>query len=119
MKAKYRNSYLKASEIPGENPRRIYVYKLQTATKEEKEAFETAQGDNLRVDDQDNSPLFFTTRYAGEVTELSVTATGRIVAVDDLGAKLKDLFDTYGKDVGMLMAQRYGLIAPPPPDAAS
>lgn len=67
MKAKLINKYDKVTKVG--TVARIYVYKVVAATADELTDFQLSQGVNYK-EDEDGSPLFFTTNFEGNHVDL-------------------------------------------------
>ena len=67
MRAQLINKYNKVSQAG--NVVRMYVYKVVAGTADEVADFQATQGDNYR-EDEDGSPLYFTTTFEGNVVDI-------------------------------------------------
>lgn len=65
--------------------------------------FEDVQGDNFRLDEKTGSPLWFSTRYAGDNVELVITDNDRVVAENSEFTKIQSLVEQYGADTAKLI----------------
>ncbi len=80
----------------------VFAYEI-TATEKEKLALKEAQGDYYREDEQSGKPLFFTTRFAGDISNIIITSKKKVV-VDmssfEKAASLSNQFTGYfGKEI--------------------
>jgi len=75
-------------------------------------AFEEAQGDNFRLDEQTGKPLWFSTRYIADNVNLIITSNNQVVADDTELTKLQSLVDQFGADVAkLILAQQASKVA--------
>jgi hypothetical protein len=81
-----------------------FVYSV-SGSKEQLEAFKKSQGDYYRTDDDDN-PLWFTTRYIGEEGKLMITSNGNIVPDMSDFDKQASLVAQYGGNFGEILAKQ-------------
>jgi len=101
LKAKFSGKHTKVNPITGKAfP--VFRFKVSGST-EELQQFETAQGDNYRIDEDTQEPLWFTTRYISDNVELIITDNNRVIADDSELSKLQSLVETYGESVARLM----------------
>lgn len=80
-----------------------FVYTVK-GTKEELASFKKAQGDYYR-EDEEGSPLWFTTRYIGEEGTLMITSNGNVVPDMSEFDKQASLVAQYGGNFGDILAQ--------------
>lgn len=80
----------------------VFVYQVSGSEKE-LEQFQTAEGDNYRLDENSGKPIWFTTRFIDDNIELDITQNGRVVAKDDELSKLQSLVQQFGVDVAKLV----------------
>lgn len=97
LTAKLVGSYRK--ELSGTKVFRFVV----SGTEKELETFETAQGDNYRLDDKTGKPLWFNTRYIGDNVNLIITSNNKVVADDTEMSKLQSLVEQFGADTARLI----------------
>ena len=97
LTAKFQRKYRK--QITGTT---VFVYQVSGSEKE-LEQFQTAEGDNYRLDEQTGKPIWFTTRFIDDNIELEITQNNRVVAKDDELSKLQSLVQQYGVDVAKLV----------------
>lgn len=102
MKARKLRSYKKAAKKVGAKASTVFVYAV-SGSKEELEQFKAAQGDNHRVDD-DGTPLWFTTRFAGENAKLIITENGVYADMSDYDAAAS-LAEQFGGNLGAELAR--------------
>ena len=69
----------------------------------ELQEFETAQGDNYRLDETTGKPLWFSTRYVGDNVNLIITSNNQVVADDTEMSKLQSLVEQFGPDTARLI----------------
>lgn len=77
-------------------------------TESELQEFETAQGDNYRVDEQTGKPMWFTTRYVGDNINLVITKDNNVVADDTEMSKLQSLVEQFGAETARLILMQQG-----------
>ena len=77
-------------------------------TESELQEFETAQGDNYRVDEQTGKPMWFTTRYVGDNINLVITKDNNVVADDTEMSKLQSLVEQFGAETAKLILMQQG-----------
>lgn len=81
----------------------ITVFRYQVSGSEkELEDFEKVQGDNHRLDDKTGKPLWFTTRFAGNSTTLTITENGKVVADNSRMEEIASMVDQYGEATARL-----------------
>ena len=98
MKGKYLRSYV------SKNGNDTFVYTV-TGTPAQLEQFKAAQGDNYR-ESEDGTPLFFTTRFAGDNVNFMISQTSGRVTVDNSEfKKAHSLVKQYGGNLGQEMAK--------------
>jgi len=68
------------------------------------EAFEEAQGEYHRVDDETGMPLWFTTRCIGQTGKLLITTNGNIVPDMSAFDQAASLAEQYGGNFGQSLA---------------
>lgn len=102
MKAKKLRSYKKPGKNPGDPAITVFVYSV-SGSKEQLEKFKTAQGDFHRVD-EDGTPLWFTTRFAGDNAKLIITDRGVIADMSEFDAAAS-LADQFGGNLGQELAR--------------
>ena len=83
------------------NPTFVYTV---AGTKEDLVAYKKAQGSYYR-EQEDGTPLWFTTRYIGEAGDLLITSNGNIVPDMAKFDKQASLVAQYGGNFGDLLAQ--------------
>jgi len=81
-----------------------FVYSVE-GSKEDLASFKKAQGSYYR-EDEDKNPLWFTTRYIGEVGNLIVTSNGNIVPDMSEYDKQASLVAQYGGNFGEELAKK-------------
>ena len=79
-----------------------------TGTDAELQEFETAQGDNYRLDDVTGKPLWFTTRYTGDTVQLIITKDNNVIADDTEMSKLQSLVEQFGAETAKLILMQQG-----------
>ncbi len=99
MKARFQRNY--RSQNTG-TP--TFVYSV-SGTEAEIAQYKTAQGDFLRTDDESGAPLWFTTRYAGDVVNLIITQAGNVIADMSEFDKANSLVEQYGGNLGEKLAE--------------
>ncbi len=98
MKAEYVGSYRSKNKgVP------VFRYEV-SGTKEELESYELAQGDNFRKT-EDDKPLFFTTRFAGNDVDLIITQNDKVIADMSRFEAAASLAKQYGGDLGAELAK--------------
>lgn len=80
-----------------------FVYQV-SGQKADLEAFKKAQGDYYRTDD-DNNPLWFTTRFIGDEGKLLITSNGNVVPDMSEFDKQASLVSQYGGNFGEILAK--------------
>lgn len=81
----------------------ITVWRYQVSGSENELAkFEETQGDNHRIDESTGKPLWFTTRYAGNSTALTITENGKIVADNSKLEEIASMVEQYGEATARL-----------------
>lgn len=101
MKAKFIRSYR------SKNGNTVFVYAV-TGKPEELKKYAEAQEDKLRRenDDENGAPLWFTTRFAGQVADLIITADGkRVIADTSAMDQAASLATQYGGNLGQAIAE--------------
>jgi len=101
MKIKLSRSYKKVGKNGGVNT--VFVYQV-SGTKEQLDAFKSAQGDNFR-ENEEGIALWFTTRCAGNSGNLIVTSAGKIVADMSAFDQADSLAKQYGGNLGQELAR--------------
>jgi hypothetical protein len=81
---------------------------LVSGTEAELTEFETAQGDNYRVDAETGKPMWFNTRYVGDNIKLLITTNNQVVADDTEMSKLQSLVEQFGADTARLILMQSG-----------
>jgi hypothetical protein len=81
-----------------------FVYSV-AGQKTELEAFKKAQGSYHR-EDEDGTPLWFTTRYIGETGNLLITSNGNVVPDMSEYDKQASLVAQYGGNFGDIIAKK-------------
>jgi len=102
LTAKLVGSYRKP--VTGTKVFRFNVFGNETELQE----FETAQGDNYRVDEQTGKPMWFTTRYVGDNINLVITKDNNVVADDTEMSKLQSLVEQFGAETARLILMQQG-----------
>lgn len=103
--AKFQRKYRKA--LTGTT---VFVYNVSGSEKE-LEAFEAAEGDNYRLDEKTNKPIWFTTRFVDDNINLVITENNRVVADDSELSKLQSLIEQFGPDVAKLVLMQKSMKA--------
>lgn len=67
--------------------------------------FEEAQGDFFRTDDETGSPVWFTTRFAGDDIKLIITANNKVVPDMSEYEKADSLAKQFGGNLGQALVQ--------------
>ena len=99
MKAKKLRSYRKAG-----TGNVVFVYTV-SGSADQIEAFKKAQGTNLKLDEKSGAPLWFTTRYAGENCDLTITSKGVVIADMSKFDAADSLSKQYGGNLGNEIAK--------------
>lgn len=81
-----------------------FVYGVQ-GNKEGLEAFKKAQGSYYR-EDEEGTPLWFTTRFIGDTGNLIVTTNGNVVPDMSEFDKQASLVAQYGGNFGSMLAEK-------------
>ena len=102
LKAKLVGSYRKPN-----TGTKVFRFNVSGTDSELKE-FETAQGDNYRVDNETGKPLWFSTRYIGDNVTLEITSNNQVVADDTELTKLQSLVEQFGIDTAKLILAQQG-----------
>lgn len=102
LTAKLVGSYRKP--VTGTKVFRFNVFGNETELQE----FETAQGDNYRIDEQTGKPMWFTTRYVGDNINLVITKDNNVVADDTEMSKLQSLVEQFGAETARLILMQQG-----------
>lgn len=97
LKAKLVGSYRKP-----QSGTKVFRFNV-TGSDKELEQFETAQGDNYRIDDVTGKPLWFSTRYISDNVDLIITSENKVVADDTEMSKFQSLVEQYGIDTAKLI----------------
>lgn len=84
----------------------VFVYKV-TGTDDELAEYELNQDSNLRKDEEDGSPLFFTTRYTGDNINIVKTQSDRYVADTQELEKAASMVSAYGGNLGDALASQF------------
>lgn len=82
----------------------VFRYKV-IGTPAEIEAYKAAQGENYR-ESEDKTPLFFTTRNAGNSVNLIITQGGKVVADMSAFDAAASLASQYGGNLGTELAKQ-------------
>jgi len=98
MNAKFNKTY--RSKRSG---KLVFMYTVH-GTVAELEAYRDAQGINLR-ETVDGTPLFYSTSYKGERTDLICTSEGKIIADTSEFDKMASLAEAYGGNLGAEIAK--------------
>jgi hypothetical protein len=103
LKGKLSRSYV------SRNGNDTFVYAV-SGTPAELEAFKTAQGDNHRTADgtgaePEGTPLWFTTRCAGDNAKLVITSKGKVVADMSAYKQAASLVAQFGGNFGQELAK--------------
>ena len=85
------------------NGNKVFVYAV-SGTKEELAKFKDAMGDNYRQA-EDGTPLWFTTRSAGEKADLIITPNGKVIADMSAFDQAASLAKQYGGNLGDALAK--------------
>ena len=85
------------------NGNKVFVYSV-SGTKEELAKFKSAMGDNYRQA-EDGTPLWFTTRSAGNSAELIITPNGKVIADMSAFDQAASLAKQYGGNLGDALAK--------------
>ena len=97
------NVTLKRSYV-SKNGNTTFVYAV-SGSKTELAQFETAQGENHRVDDVTGEPLWFTTRCIGKTGKLIITTNGNVVPDMSEFDQAASLAAQYGGNFGQELAK--------------
>jgi len=81
-----------------------FVYTVE-GSKEDLASFKKSQGSYYR-EDEDGKPLWFTTRYIGEVGTLLITTNGNVVPDMSAMDKQASLVAQYGGNFGDVLAKQ-------------
>ena len=84
---------------------KTFRYKV-TGTPESLQAYQDAQGEYYRVDEETGNVLWFTTRYAGERCALVVNSNGKIYADMTEFNKIASLTEQFGGVLGQEIARQ-------------
>ena len=103
MKIKMKRSYKKASKVAGGKAVTVFVYGV-SGTAEQLAKFKEAQGENHRVD-EDGTPLWFTTRFAGNNGKLILTSDGNVIADMSEYDAAASLAEQFGGNLGSELAK--------------
>jgi hypothetical protein len=79
----------------------VWRYQVSGSEKELSE-FEETQGDNHRVDQETGKPLWFTTRFVGPSTTLTITENGKVVADNSSLEEIASMVEQYGEATARL-----------------
>ncbi len=104
MKVNYQRSYKKTS-TKTHSVITMFVYGV-SGTPEELESFKTAQGEFYREDD-DQKPIWFSSKFVGKQSKLLVTSNGKIVADTSEFDQAASLVSQYGGNLGNAMANAF------------
>ena len=99
MKVKLIRSYRKAT-----TGNTVFVYSV-SGTPAQIEAYKAAQGDNLVMDTESNTPLWFTTRCIGNSGTLVITSKGKVVPDMSAFEQAASLAKQYGGNFGQELAR--------------
>ena len=84
----------------------VFVYKV-TGSPEQLNAYEEAQGERYRVDEETGHVLWFTTRYAGDKVDILInTDNGKIYADMTEFNKVASLTEQFGGEMGKEIARQ-------------
>jgi len=81
----------------------VFVYTVSGTEKEIGE-YSQAQGEQLRLDEETQKPLWFSTRYVQDNGKLIITRNGKIVADTSEFDKAASLAQQYGGNLGQALA---------------
>lgn len=103
---------LKANKVGSPYKKRTLVNGIDTVitvwryavsgSEEELAKFEEVQGDNHRIDEQTGKPLWFTTRFAGNETTLTITTNNKVVADNSKLEEIASMVEQYGEATARL-----------------
>ena len=79
----------------------VWRYSVSGSEKELAD-FEQTQGDNHRIDEQTGKPLWFTTRFVGPTTSLTITENGKVVADNSRLEEIASMVEQYGEATARL-----------------
>jgi hypothetical protein len=82
----------------------VFVYAV-SGTPAELEAFKKAQGEFF-IEDEDGTPLWFTTRFVGKSGKLVITSAGKVIADMSQFDQMASLAQQYGGNLGEALAQQ-------------
>lgn len=97
MKIKLLRSYR------SKNGHAVFVYAV-SGSAEQLAAYKKAQGENYR-EDENKTPLFFTTRCVGNTGELIITTNGKVVADMSKFDQAASIASQYGGNFGQELAK--------------
>lgn len=103
--------------LPGQRPKKNYIYELVNATKEQIESYKTFKGEHYRESD-DKKPLYFTQRWMDATIfpgrKIFLIETEKKSWVPDTSAldRLANLADQYGVDLALRL-QGHNVAAAP------
>lgn len=81
----------------------ITVWRYQVSGSEkELQDYAEAQADNHRLDESTGKPLWFTTRFAGNNTTLTITQNGKVVADNSKLEEIASMVEQYGEATARL-----------------
>lgn len=105
MKATFMRNYRKA-----ETGTIVYVYAV-SGSEQDLQAYAEAQGDNHKVDEETGKVLWFSTRFIGDETKLSISRNGKVFADTSEFDKAASLCEQYkgtalGDQLARIMAEK-------------
>lgn len=81
----------------------ITVWRYSVSGSEQELAkFEEVQGDNHRIDENTGKPLWFTSRFVGPTTALTITENGKVVADNSRLEEIASMVEQYGEATARL-----------------
>lgn len=86
------------------NGNTVFVYSV-SGTSKDLAAFESAQGDNYRTDEETGAPLWFTTRCVGDEGKLIITQNNKVVPDMSAYEKAASLAAQFGGNLGEELAK--------------
>lgn len=109
LKGKFVRNYRKArtneQKAAGQPGTVVFVYEV-SGSKELLEQYELIQDKNFVADDKTGTPLFFSTRYTGEVIDILITPNDRIVVDTSEFEKLASLANQASGPLAAALASR-------------